>query len=83
MEVCGLSTKAGSEADEQELEVLLEAARRATWDALHGPRHLRSGRYHPHGLAADVVAGTTATRRAAAQRAAAADVRRSRKGRVR
>lgn len=30
-----------------ELEVLLEAARRATWDALHGPAHLRSGRFHP------------------------------------
>ncbi|MBM3495715.1 MAG: hypothetical protein FJX72_15530 [Armatimonadetes bacterium] len=49
-----------------ELEVLLEAARRATWDALHGPTHLRSGRFHPreegsgagskaaqHGAAAD------------------------------
>ncbi len=30
------------------LEALLEAARRATWDALHGPEHLRSGRFHPH-----------------------------------
>jgi hypothetical protein len=29
------------------LEVLLEAARRANWDALHGPRHLRSGRFRP------------------------------------
>jgi hypothetical protein len=29
------------------LAVLLEAARRATWDALHGPRHLRSGRFRP------------------------------------
>lgn len=27
------------------LEVLLEAARRATWDALHGPPHLRAGRF--------------------------------------
>lgn len=27
-----------------ELDLLLEAARRATWDAIHGPRHLRSGR---------------------------------------
>jgi hypothetical protein len=26
-------------------EVLLEAARRANWDALHGPKHLRAGRY--------------------------------------
>jgi len=30
-----------------EFEILLEAARRATWDALHGPRHLRTGRFHP------------------------------------
>jgi hypothetical protein len=27
------------------LEILLEAARRATWDALHGPKHLRAGRF--------------------------------------
>jgi hypothetical protein len=27
------------------LEILLEAARRANWDALHGPPHLRTGRY--------------------------------------
>jgi hypothetical protein len=32
---------------ENELEALLEAARRATWDALHGPVHLRSGRFRP------------------------------------
>lgn len=31
------------EADE--LDLLLEAARRATWDAKHGPTHLRSGRF--------------------------------------
>lgn len=31
------------EADE--LALLLEAARRANWDAKHGPRHLRSGRF--------------------------------------
>jgi hypothetical protein len=31
------------EADE--LDLLLEAARRATWDAKHGPSHLRSGRF--------------------------------------
>jgi hypothetical protein len=31
------------EADE--LTLLLEAARRATWDAKHGPIHLRSGRF--------------------------------------
>jgi len=33
--------------EEQELEYLLEAARRANWDALHGPMHLRSGRFRP------------------------------------
>jgi hypothetical protein len=33
--------------DETELEIMLEAARRATWDALHGPRYLRSGRFRP------------------------------------
>ena len=27
----------------EELDLLLEAARRATWDAKHGPKHLRSG----------------------------------------
>src|SRR5690606_22524635 len=30
---------------ERKLELLLEAARRANWDALHGPRHLRTGRF--------------------------------------
>lgn len=29
------------------VEILLEAARRATWDATKGPRHLRSGRFRP------------------------------------
>ena len=39
---------ASTRKDEQmssKLEVLLEAARRANWDALHGPRHLRAGRF--------------------------------------
>jgi hypothetical protein len=31
--------------EDEELAVLLEAARRATWDATHGPSHLRSGRF--------------------------------------
>ncbi|MCG5054122.1 MAG: hypothetical protein KA712_14250 [Myxococcales bacterium] len=31
--------------DAEELEDLLEAARGANWDAQHGPKHLRSGRY--------------------------------------
>lgn len=29
------------------LEALLEAARRANWDALRGPKHLRTGRFRP------------------------------------
>ncbi|MCG8556716.1 MAG: hypothetical protein MJD61_15730 [Proteobacteria bacterium] len=32
---------------DEELELFLEAARRANWDALHGPQHLRSGRFRP------------------------------------
>lgn len=76
-----MSTKTRSEADERELEVLLEAARRATWDALHGPAHLRSGRYHPRDAAAEVSTRTTAGGRVAAQQAAAADERRARTGR--
>jgi hypothetical protein len=36
-----------SDHRDPELDVLLEAARRATWDAIHGPRHLRSGRFRP------------------------------------
>ena len=46
-EAYALPTKAKSDADEKELEALLEAARRATWDALYGPVHLRSGRFRP------------------------------------
>ena len=42
-----MSSKARNEDEEHELEALLEAARRATWDALHGARHLRSGRFRP------------------------------------
>ena len=45
MEAYGLSTTTKTDNDDRELEILLEAARRATWDALHGPRHLRSGRF--------------------------------------
>lgn len=29
----------------EDLELVLEAARRANWDAQHGPVHLRSGRF--------------------------------------
>jgi len=34
-----------SDQPASKLEILLEAARRATWDALKGPRHLRAGRF--------------------------------------
>lgn len=47
MEASDLSIKTRTEADEQEFEILIEAARRATWDALHGPTHLRSGSFRP------------------------------------
>jgi len=30
---------------ERVIEILLEAARRANWDAQRGPKHLRTGRY--------------------------------------
>jgi hypothetical protein len=30
---------------DEELSHILEAVRRANWDALHGPLHLRTGRY--------------------------------------
>jgi len=36
-----------SEPPASKLEILLEAARRATWDALKGPRHLKTGRFRP------------------------------------
>lgn len=32
-------------SDEETLMLLLEAARRANWDAQFGPPHLRSGRF--------------------------------------
>ncbi len=40
-----LPSDAATPDDEQMLELVLEAARRANWDALHGPEHLRAGRY--------------------------------------
>ncbi len=42
-----LSTTTKVTDAERKLEIMLEAARRATWDALHGPKHLRSGRFRP------------------------------------
>ena len=35
--------------EHEALEVILEAARRANWDAVHGPAYLRSGRYFAQG----------------------------------
>jgi hypothetical protein len=35
------------DVSDAQLDVLLEAARRANWDAQHGPAHLRSGRFEP------------------------------------
>ena len=36
-----------SKQTNQDRELLLEAARRANWDALHGPVHLRRGEFDP------------------------------------
>jgi hypothetical protein len=35
------------ERQRRELELAQEAMRRADWDARHGPKHLRSGRFKP------------------------------------
>jgi hypothetical protein len=40
-----------------EREIWLEVARRANWDALHGPPHLRSGRFRPEAPADKAAAG--------------------------
>ena len=60
-----MSAKARTEADERELRILLEAARRANWEALHGPPHLRTGRYDPRNTTAEVVADSAPDDRAA------------------
>jgi hypothetical protein len=52
-----LSKKVDYRRGDNELEVLLEAARRANWDALHGPQHLRSGRFQPRDPASSVHLG--------------------------
>lgn len=46
-EAFDLWMKAEMAEPDEELELYLEAARRANWDALHGPPHLRSGRIRP------------------------------------
>ena len=61
-----------SDQPASKLDILLEAARRATWDALKGPRHLRSGRFRSQ----PVLSGSdreTAESGVAAQPAVAAD----------
>jgi hypothetical protein len=42
---CALQNEANQIDRDRKLELLLEAARRANWDALHGPPHLRTGRF--------------------------------------
>jgi hypothetical protein len=39
------SDSSQGDPERNRLAALLEAARRATWDAKHGPAHLRSGRF--------------------------------------
>lgn len=40
-----IGAPAETASPERKLEWLQEAARRANWDAKHGPRHLRTGRF--------------------------------------
>lgn len=47
MEGFALASTKRDERCSPKLEMLLEAARRASWDALRGPVHLRAGRFHP------------------------------------
>jgi len=47
MKDSALSTDPRDDAPASELEILLEAARRANWDPLKAPRHPRTGRYRP------------------------------------
>ena len=73
MEDYDLSTMTRNEADDQELEALLEAARRATWDALRGPRYLRSGRFRPRPEDPNVAGDSLTGARPAAQQGDAPD----------
>lgn len=59
--VSALPIEAIELSPEEELLALLEAARRANWDALHGPVYLRSGRYRPVRDASPSIAGAEAT----------------------
>lgn len=47
-----LSNSDESPEEREALELILEAARRANWDAIHGPAYLRSGRYFEGGTPA-------------------------------
>lgn len=47
MEDFTLSNTKRNENTFSNIEILLEVARRANWDALNGPLHLRSGRFNP------------------------------------
>jgi hypothetical protein len=47
-----LSNTDESPEEREALELILEAARRANWEALHGPAYLRSGRYFEKGTPA-------------------------------
>lgn len=71
-EVFALPIEKTEDAFDGELQALLEAARRANWDALHGPRYLRTGRYRPTRDFSSV-ADEPAPPGPAAQQAAAAD----------
>lgn len=46
-EVYALASTKKEEQLSPQLEALLEVARRVNWDALHGPMHLRTGRFRP------------------------------------
>jgi hypothetical protein len=51
-------TSPSTDSKDPELELLLEAARRANWNALHGPRYMRSGRFHIATADVDTAGGT-------------------------
>ena len=55
-----MPAEADRKSTDGELEILLEAARRANWDALHGPVHLRTGRFQPVDEDEDILEGVDA-----------------------
>jgi hypothetical protein len=59
-EAYGLGNTMKSDTSALKLEALLKAARRATWDALHGPSDLRSGRFRPERAAGHAPSGEVA-----------------------